>query len=209
MKHRTACLVAVVLLIFFPGVGQAHRVNIFAYVDGDAIQVECYFSKSRKVINGSLLFTDLETRVTLLEGTTDEQGVFRFRPDAAFLKTGHGLNILLNAGAGHQKEWRISPEELTALSPAGQSVKSENEGRGSLTEQSSQFSASSRTMAVPYMDTKELEAIIVRVMDAKLAPIRQTLARQESGEPTLRDVIGGIGWIIGLLGLATHMKYRR
>lgn len=39
------------------------------------------------------------------------------------------------------------------------------------------------------MDTAELEALIGRVLDAKLAPIKQTLARQESGE--------AVSWLIG------------
>ena len=201
MKYRTACLTAVVWLLLFSSASHAHRVNIFAYVDGDAVQVECYFSKSQKVKNGRLFFSDHETGIILLEGTTDEQGMFRFRPDAAFLKTGHGLNILLNAGEGHQNDWHISPEELMALSP-------EQPAKPVSVEQASQPSAGSQIIAVPSMDIKELEALIGRVMDTKLAPIKQTLLRQEAGGPTLKDVIGGIGWIIGLLGLATYMKYR-
>ena len=211
MKYRTACLTAVVWLLLFSSASHAHRVNIFAYVDGDAVQVECYFSKSQKVKNGRLFFSDHETGIILLEGTTDEQGMFRFRPDAAFLKTGHGLNILLNAGEGHQNDWQISPEELMALSPEQPSKPVSVEHAS--TEQSSQPSASSQVIAVPSVNTKEvdikeLEALIGRVMDAKLAPIKQTLLRQEADGPTLKDVIGGIGWIIGLLGLATYMKHR-
>ncbi|MCC8193426.1 MAG: hypothetical protein LIP28_02110 [Deltaproteobacteria bacterium] len=203
MRYYAACLTFLALLLCFPASGMAHKVNVFAYVDGDAIQVACSFSKSRKVRYGKLRITDLRTGATVLEGTTDEVGLFRFRPDAAFLETGHGLNIRVNAGEGHQNDWAVSPEELAALSPSGQRPEQDSPaarpGRPAPAEQPVSSS----------LDAKQLEAMIDRVMDAKLAPIRQTLARQEDAGPALRDIIGGLGWIIGLLGMATYMRYRR
>lgn len=207
MKYATACITAFVLLLCFSGVGLAHRVNIFAYADGDAILVECSFSKSQKVRHGKLIFTDLATGATLLEGTTDEQGLFRFRPEPEFLKTGHGVNILLNAGEGHQSDWQVSPEELAALSPSGEATP--REARPAATPSPDTREIETRPAATPSPDARELEALIGRVMDAKLAPIKQSLARQEDRGPSLKDVIGGLGWILGLLGLATYMKYRR
>ena len=209
MKYSTACFLCIVLLVFFPVASQAHKVNVFAFADGDTIQVECYFSKKHKVKNGKLVFTDIETGATIFEGTTDEQGIFGFRPDADFLKTGHGLNILLNAGEGHQNNWRISPEELAALSQYAQAETPAHDKQAAPVEQSSGLLADSRTIAVAALDAAELETIIGRVMDAKLVPIKQTLARHEDGGPTLNDIIGGLGWIIGLLGLAAYMKFRR
>lgn len=195
-------------MLGFSGVSFAHKVNVFAYADGDAIQVECYFTRSQKVRHGKLLVTDLSTGEKLLEGTTDEQGVFRFQPDAAFLKTGHGMNILLNAGEGHQSTWEISPEELASLSTAGQGAKQPT-AQGAPDGQFLEAPDVNGAALAPAIEATELEALIGRVMDAKLAPIKQSLARQEDNGPNLRDIIGGIGWIIGLLGLATYMKYRR
>lgn len=208
MKYLATCLVALVLLFCFSGLGFAHRVNVFAFVDGDAIQVECSFSKSQKVKNGKLVISDLETDGKLFEGTTDEQGVFRFKPDAGFLKTGHGLNILLIAGEGHQNDWQISAEELAALSPSGQPAKSVAE-QSTPAEQVFPAVRETREQLIASLDAAELEALIGKVLDAKLAPIKQTLARQEDGPPNARDIIGGIGWILGLLGVATYLKYKR
>ena len=58
------------------------------------------------------------------------------------------------------------------------------------------------------VDSRELEALIGKVLDARLVPIKQALARQEDSAPRLQDIIGGIGWILGLLGLATYLRYR-
>lgn len=208
MKYCITCLAVLVLLLCLSGVSSAHKINVFAYVDGDAIQVECYFTRSQKVRHGKLTVTDLAIGDKLLEGTTDEQGLFRFQPDPAFLKTGHGMNILLNAGEGHQSNWEISPEELTALSPSVQSTQP-GVGQTAPAEQALDVASESREQSAVTLDATELEALIGRVLDAKLAPVKQTLARQEDSGPNVRDIVGGIGWIVGLLGLATYMKYRR
>lgn len=200
MKYCGALVTALVLLLGFSGTGHAHKVNVFAYVDADAIQVECYFTRSQKVRHGKLVVSDLSTGETLLEGTTDEQGLFRFQPDPAFLNTGHGMNVLLNAGEGHQSNWEISPAELASLSPAGQGMQPPSAVRAA---------EGGQALQAPLAADAELEALIGRIMDAKLAPIKQSLARQADSGPNLRDIIGGIGWILGLLGLATYLRYRR
>jgi nickel transport protein len=204
------------MFVSFSGVALAHKVNVYAFVDGEEIQVECSFSRSQKVKNGKLVVTDLETGGLVLEGVTDELGRFRFRPSEEFLQTGHGLNIRLLAGEGHQDEWKISPEDLRALSRSSTSsaLKSTapvqpDRAAEDTPRQSANTLAADQTAVPPVPDLAQLEAIIGKVLDQKLTPIKQALARQQDDEPGWREIIGGIGWIIGLLGLATYMKYRR
>lgn len=52
------------------------------------------------------------------------------------------------------------------------------------------------------VDMAALERMMSDMLDAKFA-------QQRSAGPELKDVIGGLGWILGLLGLAAYMKYRR
>ncbi|MDR2391504.1 MAG: hypothetical protein LBE84_07490 [Planctomycetota bacterium] len=201
MKRHLFAVASFAAFLAFSERCLAHKVNVFAFVDGDAIQIECAFSRSQKVRNGKLVVTDLETGETIFEGTTDEQGLFRFRPPDEFLAAGHGLNIRLYAGEGHQDDWKISPEELRALSRTARPA----------AEPRRVSTASGKTRVPPLaaIDVDELEAAIGRVVDEKLAPVKQALARQRDDEPGLRDIVGGIGWILGLLGLGTYMKYRR
>ncbi len=172
----------------------AHRVNIFAYPDGDSIQIECSFSKSQMVRHGKLTFSDGETGATLSEATTDEHGIFRFRPDEHFLDTGHGLDILLYAGEGHQNTWHMDSTELKALTRPTRTI------QGKTSDQASH--------AINTIERNELEALMGKVLDERLTPIRQAIARQQTDMPGLRDIIGGLGWILGLLGLATYLRYR-
>ena len=84
----------------------AHRVNIFAFVDGDAVQVECGFNRSQKVKQGTVEVFDATTGARLLQGTTDDNGVFRFPVTAELREAGHDLNLRIIAGEGHQNDWR-------------------------------------------------------------------------------------------------------
>lgn len=206
MKCLSFCIITIAAFMAFSEDALAHRVNVFAFVDGDEIQVECSFSRSQKVKNGKLVVTDTETGATLFKATTDEQGLYRFRPTDAFLQSGHGLNIRLLAGEGHQDDWKISPEDLETLSEP-LSSRSRAKPQSGPVVQSGQSPI--RAAPLAQIDPAELEAIIGKVLDEKLTPIKQALARKDNDEPGLRDIIGGIGWILGLLGLAAYLKYRR
>ena len=211
MKSSSYIAASLTAFLFLSECCLAHKVSVFAFVDGDEIQVECGFSRIQRVRNGRLVITDLETGGTVLEGVTDERGLFRFRPPDEFLATGHGLNIRLFAGEGHQDDWKISSEELRALSRTVVDGASPRPApaAAAIPRQASANPEEDGTASLSAAGIAELEEAIGRVMDAKLAPVKQALARQQDDEPGLRDIVGGIGWILGLLGLATYMKYRR
>ena len=54
----------------------------------------------------------------------------------------------------------------------------------------------------------EIESIVDAALDAKLSPIKRMLAEQTEAGPNLRDIIGGIGWIFGLIGVAAYFRRR-
>ena len=195
-------LVAVLVLLLVPTVCLAHKVNVFAYVDGDMVHIEASFSKRQKVVNGKLVLRDSETGDVVHEGTTDGQGRYSFRPSDAFLATGHGLDILLQAGEGHQDTWQVLPSELKGaetIAPEAQAPPPQQR-----MDEVQDLSATNEAV---------LEAIVGRVLDAKLAPVKETLgqvlAEQANTDPELKDIVGGLGWIAGLLGLVTYIRYRR
>ena len=114
MRRLWLCFLTLGLLavLFAPAV--AHRVNIFAFVDGGEIQVECGFSRGSSVQAGKIEVLDAATGAILLTGATDEQGIFRFPIPEAARETGHDLLIRVKAGEGHQNEWRIAAADLGA-----------------------------------------------------------------------------------------------
>ena len=209
---------AFLVLLLMTGPSFAHKVNVFAYVDGDAIVLEASFSKRQKVVNGKVTFRDSESGTVVHEAITDAQGHYSFRPDAAFLATGRGLDILLNAGEGHQDTWQVLPEELQGLAriTSAQALPlSRPEANFGTLPPALQDTAAQAAMAIAptanaaTLDAAALEDLVGRVLDAKLAPIKQALIRQEDTDPKLQDIIGGLGWIAGLLGLVSYFRYRR
>ena len=161
----------------------AHRVNIFAFVDGDAVQVECGFNRSQKVKQGTVEVFDATTGARLLQGTTDDNGVFRFPVTAELREAGHDLNLRISAGEGHQNDWTVAADELAS-------------------------SGTPKAVAVAAAEVPATSASLVAGQAAKLSPIKRMLAEQTEAGPNLRDIIGGIGWIFGLIGVAAYFRRR-
>ncbi|GAI20495.1 unnamed protein product [marine sediment metagenome] len=66
------------LLLLMPAsVVFAHKVNVFAYAEGDTVYTESYFSDGTKVKGGIVEVYDSQG-TKLLAGKTDENGEFNF-----------------------------------------------------------------------------------------------------------------------------------
>jgi nickel transport protein len=188
----------ILLLMLAATPAMAHNVTVFAWVEGDTVHTESKFSGGRPAKGAAIAVFDSRGE-KLLEDRTDEQGFFSFkapRPEA--------LRIVLTAGAGHRNEWRVAAQEFTGLSSADAA------GSGALPP----GSPSPDATAAPAGDNSitlnpgELQNLIEASLDKKLAPILQRLGQLGRG-PTLSDVIGGIGYILGLVGLAAYLQARR
>lgn len=208
---RLWCMALCLVLVGAP-FASAHRVNIFAFVDGDAVQVECGFNRSQKVKQGTVEVFDAATGAKLLQGATDGNGVFRFPVTAELREAGHDLNIRIIAGEGHQNDWTVSADELAASgTPKAVAVAAAETAPATPAAGQAAPSASpaSPVAAVSGGATPaEIERIVDAALDAKLSPIKRMLAEQTEAGPNLRDIIGGIGWIFGLIGIAAYLRRR-
>ena len=94
------------LLCFRIESADAHRVVVFAWVEGDTVYVESKFSGGKRVKAGEIIVTDPQGN-ELLSGRTNENGEFSFKvPKKSELK------IILLAGTGHRGEWTIAAGEI-------------------------------------------------------------------------------------------------
>lgn len=224
-RGRTALAAALPLLallvLCLPSTAQAHRVNIFAWTEGPQVVAECGFSGGNKVRQGQMTVFDAVTGAKLLEGRTDDQGVFRFAiPDAGRV---HGLRIRVNAGEGHQNEWSMEASELAPASttaptatetaaPATAAVSAASTASqaptGPVTAPGASGAAASTPSAV-CVGSGEVRTIVNAALDAKLGPIRRELAEMRVARPGFKEIFGGIGWLVGLAGVALYFKGRR
>ena len=135
-------------------------------------------------------------------------GCMRFPVTAELREAGHDLNIRIIAGEGHQNDWTVAADELAssgtpkAVAVAAAEVPATPAGQAAP-------SAAAPVSAVSGGATPaEIERIVDAALDAKLSPIKRMLAEQAEAGPNLRDIIGGIGWIFGLIGVAAYFRRR-
>jgi len=207
IKANTAVAALFLLCIVFVAVDSAlaHRVNVFAWTEGDTVHVESKFAGGKKVKAGKIVVKDPQGN-ELLRGITDDQGEFSFKvPKRTDLK------IVLIAGQGHQAEWTIRATEMEELPSETASGTVAEEAMQTERKKGVPKTSSDTMTAVPdnAIKPKELEAIIETVLDRKLKPITRMLADIRHEGPTVRDIFAGIGYILGLVGIAVYVQSRK
>jgi nickel transport protein len=187
----------------------AHRVNVFAYVEAGEIVVECSYSKSKRVNHGAVEVQAASSGEILLQGTTDETGLFRFPVPKQARESGSDLRILLRAGEGHQNEWIVEAAEfMNGAAVAVPAVNSPEEQPTAPKDASRAGSQIPTTSGASGLSRAEMEEIVNTALDAKLAPIKRAMLEQAEDGPGMKEIVGGIGWFFGLVGIAAYFKSR-
>jgi nickel transport protein len=192
------CLVAALMLLA-AGAALAHRVNVFAWVEGDLVFVECKYPDGTKVHEGVIRVLDSAGK-ELLSGKTNDKGEFSFK-----VPKQDDLTIVLEAGMGHRGDWPLSRQDLA---PAGEEPKP---GPAAAPQASPKNEAPSPAAAEPAAGPASpppagIDQAIEKALDKKLAPVMKMLAEMHEQKVRLTDVLGGIGYIIGLVGVAAYFK---
>jgi nickel transport protein len=99
-------LVFMVILNVFAMPAQAHKVNIFAYVESGKIFTESYFPDGRKVEDGTIEVFDSQNQ-KVAEGKTDKQGKCVLP-----IPKKDDLTIVINASMGHKNSFLLKKSEL-------------------------------------------------------------------------------------------------
>ena len=209
-----AVCAALALCLCLASVSEAHKVNIFAYVDGDQIVTDSGYSRTKRVYDGVVEVYDASTGTLLLSGNTDTDGKFAFLIPNAAREKHMDLRLLLKAGQGHQAEWTVKYDEFAdAPRPAADVVVDESvEGQppATVSGQLPLASGASISGAAPAAAGQGLTAAEVEgIVRREVAPIKQMLAELHDSGPSVVEIMGGIGWIFGLFGVAAYMKSRR
>ena len=102
MQKTYQWLLLLLLLGFlFPAAVLAHKVNIFAYVEGGTVYSESYFPDGRPVDTGKVRVFDSEQKL-LLEGQTDKAGLFQFP-----IPKVDDISLEIDAGMGHKNHFLL------------------------------------------------------------------------------------------------------
>jgi nickel transport protein len=179
-------LLTTIILISSNDNALAHKVMIFGWVEGDTVFTESKFSGGKKAINAPVVIFDKDGK-KLLEGKTDNKGEFSFKIPKAT-----DLRIVLNAAMGHKAEWVIPESEIREADPIVE--------KKSAAEPSGPISVG--------LSKEEVQKIVEDSLDKKLRPIVRMMTESKNTKPSLTEIIGGIGYIFGLMGVALYFKNR-
>jgi nickel transport protein len=199
---RLSLAAAVLLLLSVASPAYAHRVNIFAWVEGNTVHTESKFSDGRMVQGGEVVVEDPQGKV-LLTGKTDTKGTFSFPVPA--VRT--DLKVVINASMGHRGEWTLTAAELVA---AAEPVPEAAAAAPAVESGSAPAAAAPvPSSAGPSVSSAEMERIVDAALERRLQPIRQALAEMQGEKIGFREVMGGLGYIFGLMGIAAYFRFRK
>jgi len=198
MKNKPyIILIFIFLIIIMMDVSVfAHKVNIFAYLEGDKVYTESYFNDGKKCIDSKIEVLDNQGN-KLLEGLTDEEGMFSFEiPSGDTID--ENLKVVLTASMGHRAEYIIPTDELRGVT--------------GLMKEKIEEPISAVSPEVSSLDLIEIQSLIEDVLDEKLKPIMREMreikkSQEDRISPT--EIIGDIGYIVGIFGIIAYFLSRK
>ncbi|MGE5475551.1 MAG: hypothetical protein ACM3Q1_02770 [Bacteroidales bacterium] len=184
---KAALLPVVVLALMLSGApAQAHKMRVFATAEGVQINGYAYFSADSRAMNSKMRIAGPDG-VAVFEGSTDDNGQFAFQ---ATRRMDHIITV--EGGDGHMASFTVTAAELPASLPAAEN----------------QPAPPPSLPAVRDGDGADLRSFIDQSVARQIRPLREQLdAYQE--KVWWHDVIGGIGYIVGVAGFAFGWANRR
>jgi nickel transport protein len=184
------------MLLMFGGGAEAHKLKVFATATGGVIEGYAYFGTGGRARLSSVTVASPDG--TLLgKTTTDDEGNFRYE---ATRRVDHVITV--DGGDGHVASYTVAADELPqALSGGdGPAAKLPAERTGAPVAAAPAISRGG--------EDADLRAFIDQSIARQIRPLREQIdAYQE--KISLHDVLGGLGYILGLGGLAFGFSQRR
>jgi nickel transport protein len=191
-----------------PSAAFAHRLNVTALVQGKNISGEAYYVDGSPARNAAVTALDPAGK-TIGQATTDDQGRFsfpvRFRCDH---------RVVVEAGDGHAKTVTVSAKGIPGTVPAWDGVPSASSPDASAPPPTEMAADLTAQLAALQAQVAELRTLLVSqyikggpiqlaALEEQVGELRMEVARYEN-KVRLHDVLGGIGCILGLMGLAFY-----
>jgi nickel transport protein len=167
---------------------RAHKLSVFAAVEGNAIRGEANFRDGAPVRHATVKVLDPDGQL-LGQLQTDQEGRFRFQPQR---RCDHRL--LVDAGSGHAAQFTVTAAELPAQlgavqPPAAPAPSNRPAGDGET--------------SVASDDEPNTVSGQLAQLRAEVARLRKETA-QAHDRLLLRDVLGGVGFLFGIGGTAFY-----
>lgn len=173
------------LLALAAGPASAHKLKVYAFVTGRSIEGSVYFAGGSAAPGASVQIKDASGQ-TLAELAPDADGRFNYRAPSP-----SDITIVASSPDGHRATWQVA---ASAFAPTTGNAPMP------IKPQATPSPVAARDCSLE--DT--VEAAVAR----QVQPLREELIAMRD-EVRLHDVLGGIGYIFGLTGLALWWHRRR
>ena len=191
-------LALLALLVLGAGGAQAHRLNVFAYAEGATIIGSAYFSGGGAPAGAEVTVYGPDG-AELGRTATDGDGAFAFDATA---RVDHRITVATQDG--HTAEFLVAASELLDGLPAADTGPAASVHRADATSSATARSAGESPAAVAAIDDAALEALVSQAVQRQVRPLREQLLA--CGDRIgLQDIIGGIGYIVGIFGIAAYV----
>lgn len=175
-----------------PRMASAHKMYVFAAVQGDRIEGEVYYQGGNPAPDAQIIVTGPDG-TTLDQAVADQEGRFRFEP-----RWKMDYRIVADAGFGHRAEYTVPADELPSDLPA---FAADPSGIEPATKPSAAPSTHSPT---PIHEPPSDLASEIAALSQQISALRRDLDRWQA-RLRMQDLLGGIGYILGLMGLGSYL----
>ena len=192
----------------------AHKVQMFAHVEGSKVFVEGYFADGKKAKNSEVTVFDNKSGERLLGGKTDDMGKFSFN-----IPKKTDLRISLNASLGHKTEQVLPGSELPDAGGSNMPLRGTKEhennppiptlekgGKGGFERGFS--GVKEKVASFSQIEQVELQVMIEKGIEKGISPLLRGFSECKE-RVYYSEIIGGIGYIFGIMGIALYFKARK
>lgn len=197
-RESPRAIAALVCLLVTATGADAHLLKAFASVEDGAISGFAFFVGGGRPGGAEVKIVDA-TGAVVARLTTNDEGRFRWVPSVIQRYT-----VSVDAGDGHLAEAVIEADRLVGgeIVRSSAEVVSDNGGVGSVQAGGIEPARLEQTIQ------RAVDRAVDRAVERQVRPLLEAYAQAES-RVRFNDVVGGIGMIVGLAGIALWFSGRR
>jgi nickel transport protein len=185
-RLKVATVAWLAVLLFGSGAAFAHKIKVFASVEGGRIQGYVYFPGGSRAANLTVVALNPNGQ-RLAEAVTDANGDFSFE-----VRERCDHQLVVETADGHRATFLVEAKDLApgqaeipaAEAPPGPSVAPPAAG-------------------AEMPKAADLEQRIAEAVARQVRPLQEQIERSEERR-RLQDILGGIGYILGLTGISFY-----
>ncbi|GAB6888368.1 hypothetical protein JCM13304A_18670 [Desulfothermus okinawensis JCM 13304] len=185
------------IFIFTAKIAIAHRIDVFCYVENNNVKCLSKFSTGDPVVSGR--YKVYVKDKLIIQGKGDKKGNFVFHIPENLIKKPEDIKVVCEASMGHKNFWIVKKDEYSSNIEEDDNTFDETDTGDEVI--SSKYETSS-------CDYKKMEKMFKIILSKELVPIKRDIAELKEPKIDFRDILGGIGYIFGIMGIILYFKSR-